>query len=118
MQKKILQDYTIDELKIGWFESKHKKAKTQKQNECIEYMKNNPDTLIYKVNYKFSENLTNRLTALQSPYLSIDFGDANDYIELLERANWEIYESIKAKENCTDCQHIKISFSCFLIIFF
>lgn len=59
-------------------------AKIKFRKDKVFWNENNPDTLIYKVNYKFSENLTNRLTALQSPYLSIDFGDANDYIELLD----------------------------------
>lgn len=59
-------------------------AKIKFRKDKVFWNENNPDTLNYKINYKFSENLTNRLTALQSPYLSIDFGDANDYIELLD----------------------------------
>lgn len=59
-------------------------AKIKFRKDKVFWNENDPDTLIYKVNYKFSENLANQSNTLQSPCLSIDLGDANDYIELLD----------------------------------
>lgn len=59
-------------------------TKIKFRRDKVFWEENNPDTLVYDMRYILSENITNQSNTLPSPDLLIDFGDANDYIKLLD----------------------------------